>query len=233
MSKVLYRVEILSTSDQEILNTKGFNYGNSFDTNYYDYFRKVYGNIMEKVNIPIDVLVLINNNIYTLGSDYGQKINAAINGEFLDIFKLTQNSKHIGYHLHVDFIDEFLQSFDEDNQFIFFDNGTFLWEYYLEKVRSEEFKHLPKRMVSTFFFDNIESCNYYKNNHLNGIGQIKNIELVETKKTFEGDMNIIDAIENSISRDELLETIRKYWRGEKSDNPITEIVFQGEFRFLN
>jgi hypothetical protein len=126
-----------------------------------------------------------------------------------------------------------LQSFDEDNQFIFFDNGTFLWEYYLEKVRSEEFKHLPKRMVSTFFFDNIESCNYYKNNHLNGIGQIKNIELVETKKTFEGDMNIIDAIENSISRDELLETIRKYWRGEKSDNPITEIVFQGEFRFLN
>jgi hypothetical protein len=88
-------------------------------------------------------------------------------------------------------------------------------------------------MSSTFFFDNTDSCDYYKTNHLNGIGQIKKIELVETKNSFQGDMSIIDAIENSISRDELLEIIRKYWRGEKSDNPVMEVVFQGSFKFMN
>lgn len=232
MDKMLYRVEILSTHEQKIMNTNSFNYGKSFASDYYDYFLKSYGSIMDKVNIPIDFLITVNNQIYTSGGDYSQEINAAIKGEFIEVFNLTNNSKHIGYQMHVDLMDEFIQSFDENNQFIFFDNGTFLWEYYLEKVRSEEFDRLPKRMLSTFFFDNLSGCNYHKNNHLNGIGQIKKIELVETKNSFRGDMSIIDALENSISRDELLETIRKYWRGEKSDNPVTEIVFQGKFRFL-
>lgn len=233
MHKELYRVEMMSMDNQKIIDTDFYNYGKSFETDYYDYFLKVYVKIMDKENIPVDVLISINNNIYISGGEYIQKINACITGEHLDVFKLTNNDKHLGYLLNLDLIDEFIQNFDENNQFIFFDNGTFLWEYYLEKVRYEEFDHLPKRLLSTFFFDTVYSCNYYKTKHLNGIGQIKNIELIETKNSFQGDMSIIDGIVNSITRDELIDTIRKYWRGEKSSKPVTEIIFQGKFKFIN
>lgn len=233
MDKELFRVEIVSTPNQVIIDTKESNYGKSFETDYYDYFLEVYASIMENVNIPVDFLISVNNQIYASGGDYVKRLNDCIQGDVLDIFQLTNEKKHKGYKVPISLLNEFLQSFDEYNPFIFFDNGIFLWEYYLEKVRFEEFNHLPKRMSSTFFFDNIDSCNYYITNHLNGIGQIKKIELVETKISFQGDMSIIDAIENSISRDELLETIRKYWRGEKSDNPVMEVIFQGSFKFIN
>ena len=88
-------------------------------------------------------------------------------------------------------------------------------------------------MKSIFLFDSYASCNYYRQNHTGGKGNVVEIELIETRNVFEADMKIIDDIENSISRDELLETVRKYWRGEKSANPIMEIIFQGTYKLLD
>lgn len=56
------------------------------------------------------------------------------------------------------------------------------------------------------------------------------IETVRTDNIFEGDMKIIDDIENSISRDELTEKIRQYWMGIQTTNCIKEYIFQGEYR---
>ncbi|POY36781.1 hypothetical protein C3K47_10530 [Solitalea longa] len=232
MNTALYRVEFLPT-EQKIVDTTEFNYGKNLETNYYDHFLEVYGSIMDKINIPVDFLVSVNNQIYTSGGDYLQNLNACIKGDFIDIFKLTQNPQHLGFYIPLDLLDEFLQSFDEENQFIWFDNGTILWEYFYEKVRQEEFNHLPSRYASTFFFDTLENCNYFLTSHRDGIGQARNVELLETEKVFKGDMNIMDTINNSISRDQLMELIRQYWKGEKSGDPIIETVFQGKFQFTN
>ena len=232
MIKGLYRVEFTPLETKPV-RTKDSNYGKSLNFDYYEHFLSVYDNIMEQVNLPVDFLVSVNNQIYTNAEDYLQLLNNCIFGNQLDIYKVTNNLKHNGYSIPVPLIMEFLESFDDENQFIWFDNGTFLWEYFYEKVRQKEFNDLPSRLTSTFFFDKIESCKYYITNHCNGIGQTKNVEILETEKLFKGDMNIMDTIENSISRDELINVIRKYWKGEKSDNPIMETVFQGKFQFIN
>jgi hypothetical protein len=231
MNIELYRVEMQPIAEQAILDTKDFNYGKLLETGYYDHFLTVYDRIISKINIPVDFLVSVNNQIHNGAEDYLELINACVHGNYLNIFELTQNVKHKGYTIPVVVMHEFLQSFDENNQYIFFDNGPLLWEYFFEKVRLNEFSHLPKRFSSTFFFDNTDNCNYYRNNHLNGIGKIKGIELIETRNLFQGDMKILDDVEISISRDELIEMVRKYWRGEQTDNPIIEIIFQGTYRF--
>lgn len=229
MTKQLYRVELIPTAQKEV-DTNKCNYGKGLDFEYYEHFFSVYDSIMDQVNIPVDFLVSVNNQIYASGGDFVEVLKNCLHNDYVDIYQVTNIAEHRGYKMPIYLMNEFLQSFDEENQFIWFDNGTFLWEYFYEKVREEEFDHLPRRTNSTFFFETIENCNYFIKNQLGGIGLIHKVELVETTNLFQGDMSIMDAIQNSISRDELIEVIRNYWKGEKTDNPIMETVFQGKYQ---
>lgn len=230
--KQYYRVELQPLERQHIYDTKNKNYGNSIEFDYYDHFLNTYDRIIEQINLPVDFLVSVNNHIYTTGGAYVDQIENAIDfhGD-VDAFSLSGNINHKGYKIPVDLMNDFLQSFDEYNQFVFFDNGTVLWEYYLEKVRAAEFPQLPSRLQSTFFFESVPSCEYYKINHLNKFGQIYEVSLEETQKRFEGDMKLIDKVENSIPYQDLIESFRKYWRGEKTVDPVIETVFQGKFKW--
>lgn len=227
-----FRVQQLNMGYQNY-DTGLNNYGEGFDSEHYRYFMQIYGDTMAEINLPVDFLISVTSQICLLGEVYlGLLQNAIDDDGFLHLSKVTNNTKYIGYKMPVQLLNNFLQSFDEENQFIIFDNGTILWEYYLEKVRAEEFNHLPARLQSVFFFENVSDCDNYKNHHLSGIGAIFGIETLETTNLFKGDMAIIDELDNSISRDELLEQIRKYWRGDKTENPIMEVVFQGKYNLI-
>jgi len=229
-----YRVEYLINKLEDSYNTEYHNYGNSYDTSEYNHFMQVYDKVMSQINLPVDFLISVTNQICTMGDLYMSVLNKAIdqNG-FLHLYQVTQNPKHKGFTMPVQLLNVFLQSFDEENQFVMFDNGTVLWEYYLEKLRAAEFEHLPKRLDSTFFFESTEGCDYYIQNNLDGVGSIFGVEVVKTDKIFVADMAIIDAIENSLSRDELYDEIRRYWKGEKTESPVMEVVFQGQFKFVD
>lgn len=232
MANKYYRVEFTSVKTGKSYDTSEKNYGDNFKNDYYDHFLKSYFTVLDEINLPIDFLVSVTNQIIAMGEMYTDILMEAIDTDNnIDLFKVTKNEKHKNYKIPVKLMGEFLQSFDEHNQFIYFDNGAILWEVFLEKVRAKEFSNLPSRMESIFLFDSNTSCNYYKQNHIGGKGNVVEIALIETRNVFEADMQIIDDIENSISRDELLETVRMYWRGEKSANPIMEIIFQGTYKF--
>lgn len=228
-----FRVLQYNTDNEQSYDTSISCYGDGFDTAPYRHFMEVYGNTMAQVNLPADFLISVSNQIYMNGEVYLNLLNNSIDDNgLLHLFKVTNNQNHKGFTIHIDLISDFLQSFDENNQFIFFDNGTVLWEYYLEKVRSEEFNYLPARLKSVFFFQDINNSTEYNKIHLNGMGSTYSVEIMEEKSMFEGDMRIIDEFNNSISRDPLIEQVRKYWRGEKTENPVMEIVFQGKYNLI-
>ena len=230
MTKKYFRVELNPFDTGRIYETSVMNYGDNFKDNHYDHFLKTYFSVLDQVNLPVDFLVSATNQIMAMGDMYTDVLMDAIDNENnIVLYKVTRNEKHKNYKIPVSIMGEFLQSFDEHNQFIYFDNGTVLWEAFFEKVRAKEFPHLPSRMNSTFLFSDIQSCTFYQKNHCGGQGTVVEIETVRTDKIFEGDMKIIDDIENSISRDELTEKIRQYWKGEQTTNCVKEYIFQGEY----
>ncbi|MCL2328963.1 MAG: hypothetical protein FWC39_10705 [Bacteroidetes bacterium] len=237
--KNLYRVEFQNIDVNKIYNSDDLNYGSNFDFKHYQHFINTYLQVMYKNNrmynnISVDFLVEVNNQIFMLGNDYLQILsNAIVNEEYIDIHKITENPKHKNQLISIALINEFIQNFDEVNNFIFFDNGMYLWETFLEIVRSNFFNNCPKRLSSVFFFDSLESCNHYITNHLNGIGKIYQIELLETKSFFEADMKIIDNIENQILFEDLLNECADYWSGKMTKKPIKEIIFQGKYKYKN
>jgi hypothetical protein len=226
-----FRVQEIESSYENTCDTLTNNYGSGFDSSSYEHFMQVYNKTLEQINLPVDFLISVTNQVYMNGDVYMDVLNRAID-EFgqLHIFQVTNNENHKGYEMPAWLLNEFLQSFNEVNQLNFFDNGTILWEYYFEKIRVEEFSHLPSRMQSVFFFENLIDCDSYKKNYLSGIGTTCTIQIEDTTALFIGDMSIIDQINNSVSRDDLFNVIRKYWSGGKTEHPINEVLFQGKYR---
>jgi hypothetical protein len=232
MQKKHYRVELNKIDTDKTYHSNDCKYGSSFDFKHYQHFLNSYLQIMFKNNISTDFLPSINNQIYINGNDYLKVLsNSIVNEEYIDIYKVTGNPNHQNQTLPIKYMNEFIQSFDEENKFIEFDNGIYLWETILEIVRESFYKHCPKRLSSIFFFDSISSCNYYISNHLNGIGKIYEIEILETERYFEADMAHIDKIENQILFEDLINEFANYWKGTMSENPVKEIIFQGKYKY--
>jgi hypothetical protein len=232
MPRKFYRVENSDIDLNKVYISKEYQYGRNLDFSYYEHFLNVYFNVMKYENIPTDFLILINNNIYTLGNDYSKSLNDLIvDEEYLDLYSVTNSINHKGYKISISSLNKFIQSFDQNQQFIFFENGSFLWEFILEIVRFNNFNHLPKRLESIFLFDDIKSCQYYINNHLKGYGKIYEMELLEIEEIFEADMKKIDDIENHILFLDLFNKINDYWNGNFTDNPIKEIIFKGRYKY--
>lgn len=231
MENKYFRVEINAVEKGKTYDTSITNYGDNFKNDYYDHFLKSYFVLLDQINLPVDFLVSVTNQIIGMGDMYTDILMNAIDLEDnIVLYKVTKNEQHKNYKVPVALMGEFLQSFE--NNFIYFDNGAVLWEAFFEKVRAKEFPNLPSRMKSIFLFGNAESCDFYKKHHCNENGTIVQLELSRTEKIFEADMKIVDEIENWVSRDDLIEAIRKYWKGEKTKTPINEYIFQGEYKIL-
>lgn len=234
MQKKYYRVELNEIDLNKTYYSNESKYGNSLNFENYIHFLNTYFSIMKLNNISADFLVMLNNNIFIHGNEYLQIINDSIIKEgVIDIYNITNIEDHRNQTISISSINKFIQSFDEHNNFMFFDNGTYLWEYISESIRLDFFNDKPKRIDSVFFFDNIDNCNYYITNHLHGQGKIYEIELLETNELFEADMKIIDNIENQILFEDLLNEFTDYWRGDFTLNPIKEIIFQGSYKYKN
>lgn len=232
MEKKHYRVELNDVKIGETYNSRSSRYGLKIDFKPYSHFLNTYLKVMKHNNISVDFLVLINNIIFDTGNlDTLRLQDAIVDNNFIDLYKITNSNNHIGQKLEIKYLNYFTQSFDEKNKFINFDNGTYLWETVLEIVRNNLFKENPSRLNSTFFFTEIDNCKYYINKHLEGLGNIYEVEILEAVEYFEGDMNFIDNVQNHILFEDLINKYADYWRGKQTGNPIPEIVFQGKFKY--
>ncbi|WP_159474753.1 hypothetical protein [Chryseobacterium sp. 18068] len=232
MLEKLYRVERQNVDFDKTYDTNDSNYGKNFDFKNHNIFLNSYLQIMKVNDISVDFLVEINNNIYSMGDIYLEKIeNAIVTGDFIDIYQVTGNDKHQNQKIHIKWINYFIKSLDENNGFKEFYNGSYLWEFILEFVRCNLFKNAPNRLNSVFFFNDIDSCDYYIKKHLNGIGRKFEIETIQPTNHFKGDMKIIDNIENQIMFEDLFNEFADYWRGKMVSDPIEEIIYQGTYKY--
>lgn len=232
MNDKYFKVENREIDVNQEYNTQDFNYGKNFDFLKYQHFLNAYARVMYQLDISVDFLVSLNNQIFLNGNDYlGQVRNCIVDEEFIDIYKLTNIPEHKDQRIPLGMVNYFIQSFDAQNQFVFFNNGTLLWEFFLEIVRNSDFSEKPRRLNSTFFFEDLESCNYYIDNHLDGNGKIYEIEIIKPEKLFEADMKIIDNVSNHVKFKDLVKQFQKYWHGELTESPIKEVVFSGRFKY--
>lgn len=234
MTNKLYKVGAYSEEKEILLDTKHSNYGANFSTKY-DHFLDSYFNVTTKIDLPVDFLVYVMNGIAD-GGDYfiNNNIAPAIVDEFyVELFKVTKNPKHKNIVIPIQLLNDFIQSFDNENPFILFYEGHYLWERYFEMVRKNAFADLPNRKECLFFFDNLDDCNYYIKNHNGGLGQIYEVEILEQSKLFKGDMKLIDEIDESITYNNILKEAFDYWDGKSSNKPIFEYLFEGKCKLKN
>lgn len=229
MKDIFYRVGNYSDDEIIILDSDSYNYGKSFSSNH-DHFLNCYFNIATKIDLPVDFLIFVNNGLAILGTDFihSNIIPAIVDENYIDLQKVTKNEKHKRIVIPISLLNEFIQSFDDQNPFYHNPEGKYLWEQYFDLVRKKIFPSLPNRKESIFLFDNIEACEYYINTHRKGVGKIYKVELLHTRALFKADMKIFDDIDLSISHNCLLFELFKYWNAESSKSPIYEYLFQGK-----
>lgn len=232
MKNKFYKVGTYSEENEILVDTKVNNYGTTFSTQY-DHFLDSYFKIATQIDLPVDFLVFIMNGIAIEGNDFitTSVYPAIVDETYVDLFKVTNNPKHQGKGIPIPLLGSFIQSFDNDNQVVMFLEGYYLWERCFEMVRTKIFSDLPNRKDCMFFFDNLEDCNDYIKNKNGGLGQIYEVEILEQSKLFKGDMKLIDEIDESITYNDLLAQIFKYWDGRTSDEPIFEYLFEGKCKF--
>lgn len=142
-------------------------------------------------------------------SPYGEKISG---NKIIKLYESAKNLKSVDVSI--------------------FDNGSFLWEWFGEKIRKEKFPLLPSRLDSYFLFKDKKSAEYYINKYrFNEDIKIVMAEPIETiyEKTF--DMSIWDE-DNVESFYYKCETqMIRYWSSEKVQK-IPEILFQGKLRLF-
>jgi hypothetical protein len=229
MTNKLYKVGTYSDKKEIFLDTKTTNYGAIFSTKY-DHFLDSYFNVATKTDLPVDFLVYVMNGMANGGNDFinSNVLPAIIDETYIDLFKVTNNSKHKGIGIPIPLLGGFIQSFDSINPPVMFLEGFYLWESFFEMVRIKIFPELPNRKDCLFFFDNLDDCNDYIKSKNRGLGQIYEVEILEQSKLFKGDMRIIDEIDESITYNNLLAETFKYWDKGLSSNPIFEYLFEGK-----
>jgi hypothetical protein len=179
----------------------------------------------EAYNFPLDVYFTLNNNIAIWGNPYLERFPAAING-YYDLGHLCTSENRESLLIKQSDLVKFIDDIGQNGIYLF-DEGYYLWEYIYEKARTIHYPILPARHESLFLFENKYDCEYYINIH-KGFGIICEVDLLQTKALLRVDMNILDEIPNNFTYKETIVTAQKYWGGQKSENPIMEVLFQGK-----
>ncbi|MBI9055102.1 MAG: hypothetical protein JEY96_14870 [Bacteroidales bacterium] len=186
-------------------------------------------NSSEKLDLPLDMYFTLNNNLALWGEEYLNSFPNDGNSVYvLSDFLNLENSVYSKYSIKVSELAEIIQGIAKIG-IEFFDEGFYLWEYLYERMRNH--KIFPCRYDSLFLFDNKDDCKFYMQNHKGG-GMICEVELINTKKIFKADMNLLDSIQNYNTYSEAKKIINKYWNGAKSNNPIFEYLFQGDCKLI-
>ncbi|TCT21550.1 hypothetical protein [Thiobaca trueperi] len=106
-------------------------------------------------------------------------------------------------------------------------DATRLWEYLFEKVRREKFDNLPSRLMSYFAFKSESDIAHYRKEHgMRGVSCV--IDASNCTQAVELDMALFDAVGNNFTYSMAKTVAERYWSGGSSDDPVIEVLLQGE-----
>lgn len=105
-----------------------------------------------------------------------------------------------------------------------------IWEVLFERARPQE---IPiRRTECAFFFTNKEDALEFKDTYPGmGMGRLCEVEVINEEYAVEADMNWLDTIdENTATAQQVINAFKHYWAGEKTENPVMEILFVGKYK---
>ncbi|MGE4332975.1 MAG: DUF2441 domain-containing protein [Macellibacteroides sp.] len=221
--------KVVNHIDREaIIDTYSTNYSLilSKSNNYADLLDFIVSS-SEELEIPLDFYFTLNNGLSLFGEMYLKNFSQHNNG-------LISYSKEVyaqrNFPIRVEDFVLIIQSLIKIGIQLF-NEGFYLWEYIYELVRKEYCPNKPKRADSFFLFDSVNDCIYYRDK-IKGGGEICKVEIINERKLFKGDMNLLDLIPNNITTKEAKNQTLKYWNGESSTIPVYEYLLEGECRLI-
>lgn len=208
------------------VDTATHNYGTTLaNRNMYNPLLDIITNSSADYDFPLDIYFTLNNNIALHGNSYLENFPQPVGG-YYDLSHLCTAQHRRSLPMKQNDLVKFVEDIDS-NGIILFHEGFYLWEYIYEHARSKSFPECPARHESFFLFENKEDCRYYIETHGKFGGKICEVEIINTKNLFRGDMNIYDEIPNHYSFAETSAEADRYWGGKLSQKPIIEVLFQG------
>lgn len=214
------------TIDKE-LETKNNNYIKALDPITRDHINlfETFIEIDKQISVGLDLTFSIYNKLQMLPDSLVKYFDSDI--EEISVTELTGNFNHKEKYVSKNIVKDvikILYNFKVGPLM----NGTHFWEYLFEKERYENFQSNISRYDAYFVFEDYDDCLKYKTKH-NKVGEIVKIEPIKIKKSFRGDMNLMDMIENHFTYSQTNKIINSYWNQEKSEEPIREMLFSGSF----
>jgi len=107
---------------------------------------------------------------------------------------------------------------------------AFFWECFYERLRSEAFPNAPSRSTCFFLFSDLDSAVAFERKHLTAMTHnylFCNVVAKTTRTAFSADMAILDGVTLKQTFVSASEDIQRYWRQERSEKPLMEVLFQG------
>lgn len=127
-----------------------------------------------------------------------------------------------------DFSYNYISDANETGLFYEFGMEHYLWEYIWEMVRNQEYPRMPARMESLFLFDKQDNAHGFLNQYRDPNYRVVEVELLDgNSQSF--DMNWFSNVPSNIPMSEVEEYARNYWGQKHSENPVMEIIFQGQY----
>lgn len=167
----------------------------------------------------------------------------------------TRDNHYRNPYLKVDYFKSFLElvetislcedsrildAFEQANKLYIEETGTCKVDIYNPKhvnciweaiYENQKPKHITiTRMDCSYFFNSVDSCNYYKQLLKSENGFICRVDIIEEYKSFIGDMKWLDNLNiETVKAKEIMDAASRFWHGEFTDSPIEEVLFQGQY----
>lgn len=113
----------------------------------------------------------------------------------------------------------------------FVSSGSYLWEYFGERIRKEKFPDLQSRLDSYFLFTNKESAEYYIQEWKTPNMIIVQAEPIGDYNSCTLDMGKWDVNFNNMNYIECEKAISEYWLSHKQQK-IPEVLVRGKVRLF-
>ncbi|MYM26227.1 hypothetical protein GTP46_26715 [Duganella sp. FT135W] len=108
---------------------------------------------------------------------------------------------------------------------------AYFWECFYERVRGDGFPYAPSRSTCFFVFSDVAATAAYAQKHYTGSSHdylFCHVEATASRTSFSADMAILDDVTLKETFASAAEQIRRYWRQERSEEPLMEVLFQGK-----
>lgn len=105
-----------------------------------------------------------------------------------------------------------------------------IWEVIFEKARPSSI-HVKRTDCAFFFKKKKDAQTYWESYPGMQVGRLCQVEIIEEVFSMQADMNWLDSLnENTATAMEAIEALKKYWAGEKTENPVFEVLFVGKYK---